>query len=1551
MNVKKSILLLIVSLTAFIAVAQWRTCFQGTDINNRVTGLSFYTPSTGYVATRKWVGYTTDSGRTVSKRFVTLSNVDYGTNNVGLTLGFAIEGVKAFSADTLLVYGDYGFEPSILYSLNGGSTWKLVYHKNIRLDYLYLTNTVADMVFPGNGSAGFAVQGDEIIKSMDRGKTWQTISVQLNQQMFKLSFVDVNTGYAAGSRKIFKTINSGNAWNTLTGTPTNIKGISAPVESSLFINANGDNYYSSNGGMSFTLANTEAGKQYAEDVVYLNDSTGYATSGYNIFQSRNKGKSWELMPGSNSFSYLNYGYRRLFFYNNMQAWACGENEYLSITTNGGGTSLLKAVFDYDASNTCVTNTVQLLNQSQQGYNYRWLKNGVQFATTYNASYTVTGTKDTVQLIVQKDTLKDTMTKTISANTSSAFSLNSRPVKDTVCSNGAVNFEIKNSVTDVQYQVGRLCCGNSLPVYGNGGTLTISSFANGYEDTTSNFTVTAFRNGACGLQTLQNIHPIRIINSFPATGAVSDTICTQKMFNITVPNSRLGYQYWTDVTLPKVNGTGGSIQLPTRVEVASSTYPVGVDKIFTHYEFNLYTWQAQYGCGINYPITTVAMVGRNTSAGFTTNSHEMLTNSNFTFIDHSIQANTYLWTFSTGANNASSTFPQPPNISFNQPGIKLIQQKTITKEGCIDSANRYVEIFSSSPVNNSTLCTVSATSQATDSIRKRYYFTNRAFYEDEFGNRIVGGSFIKFQPIPFFYIGCYAAKFDKTGALLWFLQDPIEEDYFAYNNESHLIIEQIISDKLGYTYLLGHSFYWSYIKDGNNKFHLPSRGGFIMKVNPSGKIIWVRALYNKDLTGMHTSQDYTGGSLLRGKNDEIYVVTHCNAGSALENFMSGDEILANGSDNKTGIIIQYDTEGNVVRKKSFPITYNNLRYGSPYDRLPSATWDSTGKLVIYGILNTAEMSGNTIDGFNIPFNTTNVKSALLFVDTTNLRVVSIKPLYTRTSSGNTTIYADSYAIDSNGNYYAGYTTKIPFPRSTQIYQFDTLKYKSFIEAYDANGNHRWKKQLEGLQPLNLLAYPQQLKVYGTNYIGPTFSYNPNNASPTTFDVKKLTAVTDSASYTGEAKTGLGSIDNVVATLASVNGSMQHMASLGTTKEEAEGTMKRGYGDQVWVTGTVGLHLRNIIDFSAQDTASTLMTYKLPVTTNCATSYSTMSNYIKFDMIRNQTNCIDSTFNINWSGNGVSQVNLSYSTNNGTSFTPIASNVDAAAGLYLFNAIQAGINGSIIFKIQSNSSSLSDTNRLIIYAMPSRAYPNNMAYFCPYDTGISLSGAMGVGYKYKWNTGDTSRSIHVQNIYREPFYDNVLFVPRYYLTTTTSTGCARIEEINIAPVPHYGIGGVPIISLNATGDSLKSNLCGLTHVWYKDGLEQTGITSCKIKPNANGVYRAATRHPVSGCTTWKSNSINMTVTSVTTLPPDVESIGIMPNPAHGHAFLKIQVKKAVSLQINLLDAKGRTALVTPIQKVPSNISTLIPLNITGLAAGLYFVRIFINGVTIYTRLTIL
>ncbi len=296
--------------------AQMRQVFvDNQNANNEINKLSFYSPSQGYAGFTQWVGYTVDSGRSFVQKPITLSNVDYNNYSVNLTFGFGIAGVKAFNQDSVIVYGDYGLVPAILYSTDGCNTFKLIFQS--QYNPFQLSGGITDMVFPQNDNIGYAVDADRIWKTTDRGFTWTAVSTDPGSFFTFLESVDDNNVFAMSTNsttsKILKTTNGGAGWQTM-GLPAGL------VEYAAFITAskgwlnmndafgNGSVYYTSNGGTSWVQKNDVTVTPFSCDKMkFVNDSTGYALSGlFTVWKTTDSGKVWEPIPRDNSFSYLGF---------------------------------------------------------------------------------------------------------------------------------------------------------------------------------------------------------------------------------------------------------------------------------------------------------------------------------------------------------------------------------------------------------------------------------------------------------------------------------------------------------------------------------------------------------------------------------------------------------------------------------------------------------------------------------------------------------------------------------------------------------------------------------------------------------------------------------------------------------------------------------------------------------------------------------------------------------------------------------------------------------------------------------------------------------------------------------------------------------------------------------------------------------------------------------------------------------------------------------------------------------------------------------------------
>jgi large repetitive protein len=516
--------LLFTQLHTLNASAQMRQVYVDNDPNNEVRKISFYSPSEGFVATSKWIGYTADSGKTFTKKYITFSNVEYGLEQVNFTFGFTISGVKAFDQNNLLVYGDYGFVPAILRSTNGGSSFTLVFHSLGQP--LELEGTIEDMIFPQGNSIGYAVDKDRLLRTNNGGQSWSQLFNIPDLRLNHLEAVDNNTvlaftnDHSIAQQRLYKGTNGGTSWEILSLPAGYINYAYFTSATKGFLSMSSGFYTTNNGGVSWILQNDPGITPFETDKMkFVDETTGYALSALNtIFKTTDGGKIWEPLPRDNDYIYLGFGHNDLQYISASQLWAGGGHGFLELSTNGGGTPYPKAFYKVDTTDLGNTVNVNLVNYSKTGYTYQWFKNGVLFGNTYDASYVRSlgpSVTDTIQLVVSNGLHTDTLTRY------QQFHLPVRVVSFTpvnAASGTIVTITGQNFINVQSVSFGGVAATSFTVVNSNTIKATVGAGASG------EITVTSTTRGTASLSGFTFI-PAPVITSFTPTSATAGTTVT------------------------------------------------------------------------------------------------------------------------------------------------------------------------------------------------------------------------------------------------------------------------------------------------------------------------------------------------------------------------------------------------------------------------------------------------------------------------------------------------------------------------------------------------------------------------------------------------------------------------------------------------------------------------------------------------------------------------------------------------------------------------------------------------------------------------------------------------------------------------------------------------------------------------------------------------------------------------------------------------------------------------------------------------------------------
>jgi photosystem II stability/assembly factor-like uncharacterized protein len=197
------------------------------------------------------------------------------------------------------------------------------------------TINLLDVYFT-NLNTGWACGGTKIYKTTNGGQVWISQPNPAQSNIQQIHAVDSNIVYAAGYYTILKTTNGGTNW---IGLMTGTLGSGLPVfEGLYFLNANTGwicgnmkMYRTTNGGQSFDSSDING---YMTDIYFRNELEGICTGEYTIKKTTNGGLYWYdiILPWQWQETFL-----RVSFYNNLTGFVVGGGGITLKSTDFGST--------------------------------------------------------------------------------------------------------------------------------------------------------------------------------------------------------------------------------------------------------------------------------------------------------------------------------------------------------------------------------------------------------------------------------------------------------------------------------------------------------------------------------------------------------------------------------------------------------------------------------------------------------------------------------------------------------------------------------------------------------------------------------------------------------------------------------------------------------------------------------------------------------------------------------------------------------------------------------------------------------------------------------------------------------------------------------------------------------------------------------------------------------------------------------------------------------------------------------------------------------------
>ncbi len=214
----------------------------------------------------------------------------------------------------------------------------------------------------------------------------------------------------------------------------------------------------------------------------------------------------------------------------------------------------------------------------------------------------------------------------------------------------------------------------------------------------------------------------------------------------------------------------------------------------------------------------------------------------------------------------------------------------------------------------------------------------------------------------------------------------------------------------------------------------------------------------------------------------------------------------------------------------------------------------------------------------------------------------------------------------------------------------------------------------------------------------------------------------------------------------------------------------------------------------------------------------------------------------------------------------------------------------------------------------------------ETQINLD-AGNEGSHFLWSNGDTTQTITATGEGLQTF--SVL--------VTNQNGCSSSDTVNInfAAVPQVELG-VDTVLCGKSSYTLDAGNQGATYLW------SNGETSQSITVDTTGFSYGIQTLSVEvtsefGCT--NSDTVNVEFVNCSGIEEygSLVEMKVFPNPSNGLFQLQLQNLNSENVSLKVINAQG--VVVYQAENVRLNANSMLPLNLSGMSAGIY--TVFVKG----------